>query len=65
MPTTVQISERTKKRLKEEKDHPKEPYDEVISDLLDEREMRLKKRIEEAKKQESIPHEKVKEILGL
>ncbi len=65
MPTTVQVSEKTKKRLEEEKDFPRETYDEIISELLDEREARLKKRIEEAKKQESIPHRKVKEMLGL
>lgn len=65
MSTTVQVSERTKERLKEEKDFPRETYEDVISELLDEREMRLKKKIEKAKKQESIPHEDVKDMLGL
>lgn len=65
MSTTVQISKEIKERLEAEKDHPRETYDEVISELLAEREMRLKKRIEKAKKQKSIPHEKVKEMLDL
>lgn len=65
MPTTVQVSSETKKKLDEEKDHPKETYDEVIRDLIEEREARLKKKIEKAKKQENIPHEKVKDVLGI
>ncbi len=65
MPTTVQVSEKTKKRLEEEKDHPRESYDEVIRELMDERELRLKKKIDKAKKQESVPHEEVKEVLGI
>lgn len=65
MSTTVQVSEELKRRLEEEKDHPRETYDEVISELLAERETRLKKKIERAKEQESVPHEKVKETLGL
>ncbi len=65
MPTTVQVSKETKRRLEEEKIHPRETYDEVIQELLNEHEMNLKKKIDRAKKQESIPHDKVKEMLGL
>lgn len=65
MPTTVQVSKETKRRLEEEKAHPRETYDEVIQELLDEHEMNLKKKIDRAKMQESIPHDKVKEMLGL
>ncbi|MFP4116169.1 MAG: antitoxin VapB family protein [Candidatus Aenigmatarchaeota archaeon] len=65
IPTTVQVSEETKKRLEEEKDYSRESYDEVIRELIDERESRLKKKIEKAKKQEGVPHEKVKEVLGI
>ena len=65
MPTTVQVSKETKRRLEEEKTHPRETYDEVIQELLTEHEINLKKKIDRAKKQEDIPHEKVKELLGL
>lgn len=65
MPTTVQVSNKTKRRLDEEKSHPRETYDEVIQELLTEHEMNLKKKIDRAKRQEDIPHEKVKEMLGL
>lgn len=65
MPTTVQVSQKTKKRLKDKKDYPRETYDEVISELLDEKEVRLKEKIERAKKQKGVPHREVKEILGL
>ncbi|GEM_PF-3400363 len=65
MPTTVQVSSETKKKLDEEKDHPKETYDEVIRELVEERESRLKKKIEKAKKQENISHKKVKDVLGI
>lgn len=65
MSTTVQVSEDTRARLEEEKDYPRETFDEVIKELLDEREARLKKKIERAKEQEGVPHEKVKEMLGL
>ena len=39
MPTTVQVSPATRKRLITHKEHPRQPYDEVINralDLLDE-----------------------------
>lgn len=65
MPTTVQVSEETKKRLEEEKDYSRESYDEVIRELIDEREARLKKKIKKAKEQESVSHEEVKEALGI
>lgn len=65
MPTTLQVSRETKKRLEEEKNHPRETYGEVIKMLLEEKEQRLKEKIERAKKQKSIPHEKAKKILGL
>lgn len=65
IPTTVQVSSETKKKLDEEKDHPKETYDEVIRDLVEEREARLKKKIEKAKNQKNISHEKVKDVLGI
>ncbi|KXA94244.1 hypothetical protein AKJ65_04965 [candidate division MSBL1 archaeon SCGC-AAA259E19] len=65
MPTTVQVSSETKKKLDEEKDHPKETYEEVIRELVEERESRLKKKIDKAKKQENISHEKVKDVLGI
>ncbi|MDY6789092.1 MAG: antitoxin VapB family protein [Candidatus Nanohaloarchaea archaeon] len=65
MTTTVQVSDETQKRLEEAKDHPRETFDEVIIELLDEREARLKKKIERAKKQEGVPQEEVKELLGL
>ena len=39
-------------------------YDEMIQIILDEQEMDLKKKIDRAKMQGSIPHDKVKEMLG-
>jgi hypothetical protein len=35
-PTTVQVSEATRKRLAAHKAHPRQPYDEVINRALDE-----------------------------
>lgn len=65
MATTVQVSEDTRERLEEEKDHSRESYDDVIRELIHEREARLKQKIEKAKEQESVPHEEVKEALGI
>jgi predicted transcriptional regulator len=35
MPTTVQVSPATRKRLIANKEHPRQPYDEVINEALD------------------------------
>jgi predicted transcriptional regulator len=35
MPTTVQVSPATRKRLIAQKEHPRQPYDEVINKALD------------------------------
>lgn len=35
MPTTIQVSEKLKKRLTKLKKHPRQPYEEVITEVLD------------------------------
>ena len=35
MPTTVQVTPATRKRLISHKEHPRQPYDEVINKALD------------------------------
>lgn len=35
MPTTIQVSERLKRRLARHKSHPRQPYEEVIEAALD------------------------------
>lgn len=35
MPTTIQVSERLKRRLLRHKRHPRQPYEEVIEEALD------------------------------
>jgi len=63
--TTIRVSRETKDQLEGEKDYKNETYDEVVRELLLERERRLKNKIEKAKEQEGIPLEEVKEQLGL
>jgi predicted transcriptional regulator len=45
MATTIQVSEKLKRRLLKHKEHPRQPYEEVIAhalDLLEEDELDLK-----------------------
>lgn len=35
MPTTIQVSERLKRRLQRHKEHPRQTYEEVIAKALD------------------------------
>lgn len=35
MPTSVQVTRATLKRLRSQKEHPRQPYDEVINQALD------------------------------
>ena len=54
MATTIQVSEKLKKKLEEMKIHPKESYEDVIWDLIEDRmeiSKDLLKEIEEAKKE--------------
>jgi len=60
--TTIEISQKTKNLLEEEKDHKSDTYDEIIKGLLLKKEQRLKRKIKRAKKQEdSYTLEEIKE----
>ena len=48
--TTVQLTKETKKRLEQEKASSRDTYEDVVRELLTEREQRLKKEIEKARK---------------
>lgn len=76
MPTTIQVSERLKRRLLKHKQHPRQPYEEVIEEALDyveEEEAELspsaKKALVESRKQFASGRfktlDQVKEELGL
>lgn len=76
MTTTIQVSDRLKKRLVRHKQHPRQPYEEVIEEALDsieedEKELSAsaKKALDESRKQFAAGHfkslDQVKEELGL
>lgn len=76
MTTTIQVSERLKKRLLRHKQHPRQPYEEVIEEALDfieedEKELSAsaKKALDESRRQFAAGHfkslDQVKEELGL
>ncbi|MFW5902345.1 MAG: hypothetical protein ACOCTT_00445 [archaeon] len=64
--TTVQLTKETKKKLEQEKSSPRETYEKVVRELLTEREQRLKKEIEKAKKRgKHYSLEEIKEEFNL
>lgn len=76
MATTIQVSERLKRRLLRHKQHPRQPYEEVIEEALDfieedEKELSssAKKALEESRRQFAAGQfkslEEIKEELGL
>ena len=72
MATTIQVSERLKRRLDELKLYPRESYEDVIWDLLEanmELSEEMKKELEKAYKDieegKIYSHEEVKKELGL
>ena len=68
MTTTIQISNEVKAHLDKMKIFQRETYNELLLNMIEDN-MRINeetvKELEKAKKEKSVSHEKVKQILGL
>lgn len=68
MATTIQISDDVKNVLDKMRIFQRETYNEVILNMIEDS-MRINektaKELDKARKEKSIPHEKVKQMLGL
>ena len=68
MNTTIQVSQSVKRNLDKMKIFERETYNEIIENMIEdnlELNEKTKKEIEESRKGRSIPHEKVKDMLGI
>lgn len=68
MPTTIQVSNNVKEVLERMRLFDKESYNNIIERMIEdnlELNEKTKKEIELRRREKSLPHDKVKEILGL
>jgi predicted CopG family antitoxin len=68
MATTIQISDDVKSTLDRMRIFHRETYNEIIMNMIEDNmkiNERTAKELDEARKEKGIPHEKVKQMLGL